>query len=100
MDWDMLIPDPLPIPIQPPTNNTLHEGTACRRCGAAPIVGDLYRCAQAPWIDLCSHCEEAEATAPMYNPNHVYIKLKRAALPARRTPPSARLGELSGVLMV
>ena len=54
-----------------------HTGIACDGCGASPIEGDLYKCAQCGAYYLCSACEE-RATELDHDVDHVFIKIRMA----------------------
>lgn len=53
-------------------NSYVHRGTLCNGCGAVPIRGIRYRCANCADYDLCETCE---AQGQHYR-THVFYKIK------------------------
>jgi Ca2+-binding EF-hand superfamily protein len=53
-------------------NSYIHRGTLCNGCGAVPIRGIRYRCANCADFDLCEPCEQHQ----VHNKSHVFYKIR------------------------
>lgn len=53
-------------------NAYVHRGTLCNGCGAVPIRGIRYRCANCADYDLCETCESQDR----HYRTHVFYKIK------------------------
>ncbi|KAL9607445.1 MAG: hypothetical protein Q9167_007641 [Letrouitia subvulpina] len=50
----------------------VHRGVNCNSCGAMPIRGIRYRCANCPDYDLCEQCEAMQ----LHDKTHLFFKVK------------------------
>lgn len=55
----------------------VHRGCACNACGAVPIRGIRYRCANCADFDLCETCE----SQGLHIKTHIFYKVKVPAPP-------------------
>ncbi|KAI1404388.1 EF-hand [Hypoxylon fuscum] len=58
-------------------NAYVHRGCQCNACGAVPIRGIRYRCANCADFDLCEVCE----SQGLHNKTHIFYKVKVPAPP-------------------
>lgn len=62
----------------------VHRGVACDYCGARPIRGVRFRCANCPDFDLCEDCEDKDQHG--HPKTHVFYKIKVPAPWAGKQP--------------
>lgn len=65
----------------------VHRNVSCDLCGAQPIVGIRFKCAECPNFDLCSECEAkgdpSDFVGGQHTLRHVMIKYRKVQQPHR-----------------